>query len=214
MKIANFRKSSLSYDETLKNVKDVLKENKWELKGESNIDNGIIFHIYNEEVFNGLMGFHKEFIGFIPSTLLVIKEEKDTYVGTLDTGILRDMTSHHNHGEEKYVKQLTDDLKNIIQNIAKVEDMKIKNVRVFSTEQCPYCKMEKEWLDKNKIKNEVVYVDKDQKMAQYMVERTGQMGVPATEIEYEDGEMEYIIGFDKNRLSDILGVKENKLIIE
>ena len=40
------------------------------------------------------------------------------------------------------------------------------------------------------------------------------MGGAATEIEYEDGEMEYIIGFDKNRLSDILGVKENKLIIE
>lgn len=208
MKIANFRKSSLSYEETLKNVKSVLKEVKWELKGESEIENGVIFHIYNKEIFEGLVsGFHKEFIGFIPSTLLVIKQEKDVYVGALDTNILEDITSHHNHGEEKYITLLQNDMKTMIQSIAKVSDMKVKNVRVFSTEQCPYCKMEKEWLEKNNIKHEVVYVDKDQKMAQYMVERTGQMGVPATEIVYEEGEEEYIVGFEKKKLSEILNIK-------
>jgi hypothetical protein len=40
-----------------------------------------------------------------------------------------------------------------------------------------------------------------------MVRKTGQMGVPVTEIVYDNGEEEYIIGFDKERLSEILEVK-------
>ena len=72
---------------------------------------------------------------------------------------------------------------------------------------CPYCKMEKSWLDEKKITHELVYVDKNQEKAQYMVEKTGQMGVPVTEIEYEEGEPEYIIGFDKPKLAQILHVR-------
>ena len=33
-----------------------------------------------------------------------------------------------------------------------------------------------------------------------MVEKTGQMGVPVTEIKFEDGCEEYVIGFDKPTL--------------
>jgi hypothetical protein len=40
-----------------------------------------------------------------------------------------------------------------------------------------------------------------------MVEKTGQMGVPVTEIIYENGEEEYIIGFDRERLSEVLSLK-------
>jgi hypothetical protein len=34
--------------------------------------------------------------------------------------------------------------------------------------------------------------------------KTGQMGVPVTEIEYDDADPEYIIGFDKAKLASIL----------
>jgi len=71
---------------------------------------------------------------------------------------------------------------------------------------CPYCKMEKAWLDENKVKHEVIYVDLNQEEAQKMVEKTGQMGVPVTEIKFDEGESEYIIGFDKPKLSQLLNV--------
>jgi len=39
-----------------------------------------------------------------------------------------------------------------------------------------------------------------------MVKKTGQMGVPVTEIEYADRKPEYIVGFNQPQLSYMLGV--------
>lgn len=78
--------------------------------------------------------------------------------------------------------------------------MKKISVKLYSTRTCPYCMMEKKWLEKEKINHEVVYVDSDQNEAINMVEKTGQMGVPVTEIKFEDGREEYVIGFDKSTL--------------
>lgn len=72
---------------------------------------------------------------------------------------------------------------------------------------CPYCKMEKAWLDENNIKHELVYVDQDNSAANEMVEKTGQMGVPVTEISYAEGEPVYVVGFDRNQLTELLGSK-------
>ena len=85
--------------------------------------------------------------------------------------------------------------------------MKVKSVKLYSTMHCPYCKMEKAWLEGNKIEHTISYVDQDQKEAIEMVRKTGQMGVPVTEITYEEGSPEYIVGFDVNKLSSILGAK-------
>lgn len=66
--------------------------------------------------------------------------------------------------------------------------------------------MEHAWLECNKIKHELIFVDLNPFEAQKMVERTRLMGVPVTEIQFEVGEPEYIIGFNKPRLSQILGI--------
>ena len=39
-----------------------------------------------------------------------------------------------------------------------------------------------------------------------MIEKSGQMGVPVTEIEFEDGGIEYVIGFDKERLQELFEI--------
>jgi glutaredoxin len=44
---------------------------------------------------------------------------------------------------------------------------------VYSTTTCPYCRLEKAWLEGNKVEHEVVYVDKDQNEAINMVRKTG-----------------------------------------
>ena len=79
-----------------------------------------------------------------------------------------------------------------------------KSVKLYSTETCPYCIMEKRWLDANNIVHEVVYVDKDHAAAVQMVQNTGQMGVPVTEISYEDSTVKYIVGFDTRQLGELV----------
>lgn len=85
--------------------------------------------------------------------------------------------------------------------------MKAKKVKLYSTVSCPYCRMEKAWLEGNNINHEVVYVDQNQEEAVNMVRKTGQMGVPVTEIEFDEGDPQFVVGFDASRLSEILNVK-------
>ncbi|PIR66295.1 MAG: NrdH-redoxin [Parcubacteria group bacterium CG10_big_fil_rev_8_21_14_0_10_36_14] len=80
------------------------------------------------------------------------------------------------------------------------------NVIIYSTATCPYCHMLKEWLRKNKIEYRDVAVDTDQKAAEEMIEKSGQMGVPVTIVE-KDGKENIVIGFDKQKLSGLLDIK-------
>jgi len=83
-----------------------------------------------------------------------------------------------------------------------VKEKKI-NVKVYSTTQCPWCYKLKDWLKANKIAFEDIDVGKDMKMAREMIKKSGQMGVPVTEI---NGEI--VVGFDIARLKKLLKVKE------
>ena len=80
------------------------------------------------------------------------------------------------------------------------------NIKLYSTMSCPYCKMEKAWLDEKRVKHEVIYVDLNPQEAEKMVAKTGQMGVPVTEIQYENEKPAYVIGFNTVQLSQLLGV--------
>ena len=83
------------------------------------------------------------------------------------------------------------------------EEKKQPKVRVFGTEACPYCVTLKAFLDEKGIKYEDINPAEDEKAREEMIEKSGQMGVPVTEI---DGEI--IIGFDKARISQLLGISE------
>ena len=72
-------------------------------------------------------------------------------------------------------------------------------VKVYSTKTCPWCHKVKELLNEKKVKFENIDVGADQKAANEMVEKSGQMGVPVTDI---DGTI--IIGFDKEAIEKAL----------
>jgi len=72
-------------------------------------------------------------------------------------------------------------------------------VKVYSTQTCPWCHKVKEFLNEKKVKFEDIDVGADQKAANEMVEKSGQMGVPVTDI---DGTI--IIGFDKEAIDKAL----------
>ena len=76
-------------------------------------------------------------------------------------------------------------------------------IRVFSTPVCPYCYTLKEFLKEHNIEFEDIDVSKNEVVLKEMVEKSGQMGVPVVEIDNE-----IIIGFDRERIVKILGIKE------
>ncbi len=76
---------------------------------------------------------------------------------------------------------------------------KQKEVTVFSTESCPWCAKVKEFLKEEDVKFKDINVSNDQKMAQKMIEKSGQMGVPQIWVEEE-----IVVGFDKARLKELL----------
>ena len=74
-------------------------------------------------------------------------------------------------------------------------------VTIYSTPDCPWCKKTKGFLKENKVSFTDVDVSKDQKAGQEMVKKSGQMGVPVTDI---DGTI--IVGFDEEKLKKALGI--------
>ncbi|MEK6714932.1 MAG: glutaredoxin family protein [Candidatus Omnitrophota bacterium] len=76
-----------------------------------------------------------------------------------------------------------------------------KTVKVYSTSTCPYCIRAKQFLTENNIQFENIDVSADHAKAQEMIKKSGQMGVPVLDIEGE-----IIIGFDKERIKQALGI--------
>jgi glutaredoxin 3 len=81
--------------------------------------------------------------------------------------------------------------------------MEKKKVIVYSTPTCPYCVMVKKYLKENNVEFQDINVAEDQEKAKEMVDKTGQMGVPVVQIENE-----YVIGFDKDKINELLGIEE------
>jgi len=77
-------------------------------------------------------------------------------------------------------------------------------ITVYSTKTCAYCKMLKGWLNDKSIEYTDYYVEENPFAAQMMVRLSGQMGVPFTTIEYDDGKIEKILGFDRPRFEAAL----------
>ena len=72
-------------------------------------------------------------------------------------------------------------------------------VTVYSTNTCPYCDMMKNFLQQNQISYTEVNVQQDQAAAQKLVETTGQMGVPQTNINGQ-----WLLGFDPERVLELV----------
>ncbi|MBI2989899.1 MAG: glutathione S-transferase N-terminal domain-containing protein [Candidatus Magasanikbacteria bacterium] len=74
-------------------------------------------------------------------------------------------------------------------------------VLIYTTPTCGFCKMAKAFFKEHNVAYEEKDVSADQAAGEEMVKRSGQMGVPVIDI---DGEL--VLGFDKAKLSALLGV--------
>ena len=78
----------------------------------------------------------------------------------------------------------------------------MKKVKIYTTPTCPYCQALKEWLNEKNYQYENADVSMDEKAREEMIDKSGQMGVPVLDIEGE-----IIIGFDKEKIVDLLKIK-------
>lgn len=76
-------------------------------------------------------------------------------------------------------------------------------VKVYSTPTCPYCVTLKEFLKEHSIEFEDIDVSQNKTVLDEMVKKSKQMGVPVVDI---DGQI--IVGFDKEKISELLNIKE------
>lgn len=73
-------------------------------------------------------------------------------------------------------------------------------VTVYFTQNCPYCRMVKAFLEKHGVDYRAIDVGADRNAANEMVEISGQFGVPVTIVDDE-----VIVGFDAQRLNKLFG---------
>ncbi|MDD1686238.1 Uxx-star family glutaredoxin-like (seleno)protein [Methanoregula sp.] len=76
----------------------------------------------------------------------------------------------------------------------------MSKVTVYSTQNCPYCRMAKAFLEKNGVSYESIDVGADEKAAKKMIELSGQRGVPVITVDDK-----VIVGFDARRLNELFG---------
>ena len=79
-------------------------------------------------------------------------------------------------------------------------------ITIYSTATCGFCKMLKSYLNDKGINYDVKMADEDQAITKELYEKSGQLGVPFTIIE-KDGKEEKILGFDRNRIDEVLDLK-------
>lgn len=135
---------------------------------------------------NEVLDIHNQFkITSVPSLLI--------FENTNLTGVIKGCQ------ESSYYKALTENA--LYQAKARAEGKKTKNVTVYSTPTCSWCNTLKTWLRKNNIPFTDVDVSRNPQAAEDLVRRTGQQGVPQTEI---NGQI--VVGFDQNKLKQLLEI--------
>ena len=77
----------------------------------------------------------------------------------------------------------------------------MKNVLIYSTPSCPFCKQAKAFLSERGVPFADIDVAADAVKAQEMIQKSGQMGVPVIDVEGD-----IVIGFDRDKLVKLLGL--------
>ncbi|MDD4145402.1 MAG: glutaredoxin domain-containing protein [Prolixibacteraceae bacterium] len=164
------------------------------------------------------------FENFTKAENLVKKHSGDTTKDVLfcssDVNIVKDIHPEYNISSVPVLIQFEDGLfKNMIKGCHKPEQFnailerpvfsgtgesdkgKQMNVTVYTTPMCTWCNTIKRHFKEHGVQYREVDVSRDTKAAGEMVKRSGQQGVPQTDI---NGQI--IVGFDRIRINKLLGI--------
>jgi glutaredoxin-like YruB-family protein len=76
-----------------------------------------------------------------------------------------------------------------------------REVKIYTTPTCPYCKMAKKFLDNNGIKYQEFNVAEDKAARKEMKDKCNSLGVPTICIDNE-----VLVGFNEAQLKEKLGL--------
>ena len=76
------------------------------------------------------------------------------------------------------------------------------NVTIYTTPTCVYCREAKEFFKEHNVEYEEKDVVQDEQARNDMIQKSGQMGVPVIDV---NGEI--IIGYNKKKLAELLGIR-------
>ncbi len=80
-------------------------------------------------------------------------------------------------------------------------------VTVYSTSTCPYCLQLKNYLVEKGVGFTEKIIDQDEVAREEMLADSGGfMGVPFTVITKDDGIKETVVGFDRTKINNLLGI--------
>ena len=77
-----------------------------------------------------------------------------------------------------------------------------KKIIIYGTENCKFCHMLKDYLKEKNFTYEDIDVGKDPAQAHIAKEKSGQLGVPVTDIEGH-----IVIGYDVEAIDELLNIK-------
>jgi glutaredoxin-like YruB-family protein len=77
----------------------------------------------------------------------------------------------------------------------------MKNITIYSTATCHFCKLAKEFMTANNISFTEYNVGTDLERRKEMVEKSGQMGVPVIDV---GGKI--LVGFEEGEFKEALGI--------
>lgn len=79
----------------------------------------------------------------------------------------------------------------------------MNKVTIYSTPSCHFCHMAKDFFKEKNVEFEDFNVSSDLEKRKEMITKSGQMGVPVIVIGNE-----LIVGFNKSKIVDLLGITE------
>lgn len=82
----------------------------------------------------------------------------------------------------------------------------MKNIKIYTSPTCTFCHQLKEWLQEKGVEFEEFDVFADEDARDFIVKKSGQMGVPVSLVTAEDSNEEVVIGFDTDKLTQLLGL--------
>jgi glutaredoxin 3 len=85
----------------------------------------------------------------------------------------------------------------------------MKNVSIYTTPTCKFCIKAKEFFKEKNVEYTEFDVSTDEEKKQEMIQKSGQMGVPViliSDTENPETQAEMVIGFDEEKLSQLLGL--------
>lgn len=79
-------------------------------------------------------------------------------------------------------------------------------IKIYTTHTCPYCFMLKDYLKQHDTVYDEVFIDADPVGAAQALDTCGSMATPCIHITLDTGEEVRIVGFNKPKLDEVLGL--------